>query len=623
MTDALSRRGPDDRGTWFDEQAGIGLGHRRLAILDLSPRGHQPMLSRSGRFVLVFNGEIYNHRELRERLTGAPSGPDWLGDSDTETLLAGFESWGFEATLEACVGMFAIALWDREKRELWLARDRFGEKPLYYGFQGRSFLFGSELKALTAHPSFERTIDRDAVALFMRHNYVPGPYSVWKGIHKLPPGTWLRVRDADERAGEPTPYWSLAQIAARGTRAPETWNDADATDALERVLSDAVAGQMIADVPLGALLSGGVDSSTIVALMQKQSSRPVKTFSIGFREKKFDESAYAEAVAKHLGTDHCTLHMSAGDVLDVVPRMPEIYDEPFADSSQLPTSLVMALARRHVTVVLSGDAGDELFGGYTRYSLVPKLWSTIAWAPPAWRQTAIDGARALTRRRESVVAKLTRGHVTEDRLDKLEERLRGVRSFDDLYLSLLTEWRGVDDLVLGARPAEDALLHRPSRWPDLEQRVERAMALDALTYLPDDILVKVDRAAMAVSLEARVPLLDHRVAEFAWRLPFHQKRRRGQGKWLLKQVLYRHVPPALIDRPKMGFGVPLDDWLRGPLREWAEDLLAPRRLKQEGLLNEAIVRAAWEAHVSGTRRLGARLWSVLMFQAWLRHHGAG
>lgn len=621
MTDALSHRGPDDRGTWFDEQAGIGLGHRRLAILDLSPRGHQPMLSRSGRFVLVFNGEIYNHRELRARLTGSPSGPDWLGDSDTETLLAGFESWGFEATLKACVGMFAIALWDREQRELWLARDRFGEKPLYYGFQGRSFLFGSELRALTSHPSFERTIDRDAVALFMRHNYVPAPYSVWKGIRKLPPGTWLRVRGDDERAGKPTPYWSLARIATRGKRAQETWNDVDATDALERVLSDAVAGQMIADVPLGALLSGGVDSSTIVALMQKQSSRPVKTFSIGFREKKFDESGYAEAVAKHLGTDHCTLHMSTTDVLDVVPRMPEIYDEPFADSSQLPTSLVMALARRHVTIVLSGDAGDELFGGYTRYSMVPRLWNAIAWAPPTWRQTAIEGARALARRRTNVVAKLTRGYVTEDRLDKLEERLRGVRSLDDLYLALLTEWRGVDDLVLGARPAEDALLYRPSQWPDLDQRVERMMALDALTYLPDDILVKVDRAAMAVSLEARVPLLDHRVAELAWRLPFHQKRRHGQSKWLLKQVLYRHVPPSLIDRPKMGFGVPLDDWLRGPLREWAEDLLAPQRLKQEGLLNDAIVRAAWEAHLSGTRRLGARLWSVLMFQAWLRRHG--
>jgi asparagine synthase (glutamine-hydrolysing) len=623
MTRAIEHRGPDADGHWYDGDAGVALGHRRLSVLDLSPHGAQPMLSASGRFVISYNGEVYNHLELRAKLEDQGNAPAWHGHSDTETLLACVDAWGLERTLRESVGMFAIALWDRAERMLHLARDRFGEKPLYYGMQAGNFLFGSELKALEAHPDFERRIDRDAVALLLRHNYIPAPFSIWAGVRKLMPGTWISVRVGQPPA-EPVAYWSLAAVALDSGADSRAMNDDEARDALEDCLMRAVGGQMLSDVPLGALLSGGIDSSMIVALMQAQSTRPVRTFSIGFHDKGFDESVHAESVARHVGTDHTTLHMSPADVLDMVPRVPQMYDEPFADSSQLPTSLVMALARRHVTVALSGDGGDELFGGYNRYFTVPQLWSVIGKVPHPIRSLFSKTVLGVSANRwNALLGPLGRaiGQARPgDKLHKVGQRLKGARTIDDLYLALVTEWADAEELVPGSQ-RQRSLLGRSGEWPDPGDPVQRMMLLDGLTYLPDDILVKVDRAAMAVSLETRAPFLDHRVAEFAWRLPLAQKIRGGQGKWLLRQVLYKHIPRELIDRPKMGFGIPLDDWLRGPLREWAEDLLAEDRLKRDGYLEpESIVRT-WRTHQSGALSSGYRLWSVLMFQAWLDAQG--
>lgn len=623
MAEQMHHRGPDDGGAWLDAEAGIALGHRRLAVVDLSAAGHQPMLSASGRWVLAYNGEVYNHLELRGQLEAAGAAPAWRGHSDTETLLACIETWGLERTLQASVGMFAISLWDRQRRELHLARDRMGEKPLYYGWQGSTFLFGSELKALAAHPSFRREVDRDAVALLLRHNYIPAPYSIWKGIAKLQPGTWLTV-SAAQRDVLPQAYWSLQAVAEAGQRDVFDGDIEAASFELERVLGDAVAAQMVADVPLGALLSGGVDSSAIVALMQARSTRPVRTFSIGFHDKQFDESAHAAAVAAHLRTDHTELFMTPGDVLEAVPRIPAIYDEPFADSSQLPSSLVMALARQQVTVALSGDAGDELFGGYNRYLLVPKLWRMLRLCPGPLRRL-LGGVllSASPQQWDRLAAPLSRAldqATIGNKMHKLGLRLRDVRSADDLYLSLVTEWRDAEEMVPGATRAP-TLLARRGDWPQLPDPASRMMALDAMTYMPDDILVKVDRAAMASSLETRAPFLDHRVVEFAWRLPLQHKIAGGESKAVLRRVLYRHVPRTLIERPKVGFGIPLDSWLRTELREWAEALLSPAALRASGLLEVAPVRAAWEQHLSGRQALGYRLWSVLMLQAWLRQHG--
>lgn len=623
MTGAIEHRGPDADGHWCDEDAGVALGHRRLSVLDLSPHGAQPMVSASGRFVLSYNGEIYNHLELRAKLEDQGSAPAWCGHSDTETLLGCVDAWGLERTLRESVGMFAIALWDRGERILHLARDRFGEKPLYYGMQAGSLLFGSELKALEAHPDFERRIDRDAVALLLRHNYVPAPFSIWAGVRKLMPGTWVSVRVGQPPA-EPVAYWSLAAVALRGGADSQLMSDDEARDALEDCLMRAVGGQMLSDVPLGALLSGGVDSSMIVALMQAQSSRPVRTFSIGFHEKGFDESVHAEAVARHLGTDHSTLHMSPADVLNMVPRMPQVYDEPFADSSQLPTSLVMALARRHVTVALSGDGGDELFGGYNRYFTLPQLWSVVGKVPTPLRHLFSRTVLGVSANRwDTLLGPFGRavGQARPgDKLHRVGQRLRGVRTIDDFYLALVTEWADAEALVPGSQ-RQRSLLGRCGEWPDPGDPVQRMMLLDGLTYLPDDILAKVDRAAMAVSLETRAPFLDHRVAEFAWRLPLSQKIRRRQGKWLLRQVLYKHVPREIVDRPKMGFGIPLDDWLRGPLRDWAESLLSQEALHRGGLLDPAPIREAWRKQLSGGSQYGYRLWSVLMLQAWRESHG--
>jgi asparagine synthase (glutamine-hydrolysing) len=629
MADALIHRGPDDHGVWVDSTTGVALGHRRLSIVDLSKAGHQPMVCPTGRYVIAFNGEIYNHLELRTELekisSDAKGSFSWRGHSDTETLLAGFGAWGIKATIKRCIGMFAFAVWDRQERILTLGRDRLGEKPLYYGWQGTGkgacFLFGSELKALKGHPSFAKEIDRDALCLFMRHNYVPAPHSIYKDIHKLLPGHLLTV-SADKREPIIEAYWSLTNIAVTGNQSPLNGSPQEITDQLEHLLKSAVRQQMMADVPLGAFLSGGIDSSTIVALMQAQSDRPVKTFTIGFNEEGYNEAVHAKAVANHLGTDHTELYIAPPQALEVIPDLPRLYCEPFADSSQIPTFLVSQLARQKVTVSLSGDAGDELFSGYNRYVLAHNLWGKIARIPCGLRSLmtgTVHGVspanwNKLLRPLQSMAPQSLQHANIGEKLHKGAGVL-SAKSIDELYLGLVTHWEP-ERLIIGGKEPVTCLHGNPLPLAGLDS-VQRMMAMDAITYLPDDILVKVDRAAMGVSLEGRVPFLDHRVVEFAWRIPQSLKLRDGVGKWILRQVLYRHVPKELIERPKMGFGVPLDSWLRGPLREWAETLLDENRLRREGYFNPNPVREKWTEHLSGKRNWQYLLWNVLMFQAWL------
>ena len=621
MAATLSHRGPDDSGSWADAAAGIALGHRRLSIIDLSPEGHQPMQSRSGRYVISYNGEIYNFREVRAELDR--DGAVWRGHSDTEVMLAAFDAWGVEGALRRFNGMFAFALWDRHEHVLNLARDRLGEKPLYYGWMGNTFLFGSELKALRAHPSWAGNIDRNALAAYLRHNYVPAPHSIYQGIAKLPPAHLLRVRATDPREARPEPYWSLREAAEAGVAQPQEVDDNTAVDELDALLRDSVAHRMVADVPVGVFLSGGIDSSTVVALMQAQSSRPVRSFSIGFDEEAYNEARHAKAVAAHLGTDHTELYVTPREAMSVIPRLPQIYDEPFADSSQIPTLLVSQLARQHVTVTLSGDGGDELFCGYVRYFWGRRIWNRIGRLPYGLRTATARALNALSPASwnrmlagvNRVVTSTALGEITGDRVHKLAEVL-AVAGPDALYHGLVSHWTKPEQIVHGSREALTALNDR-SQWAGLDDFTNRMMYLDGVTYLPDDILVKVDRASMAVSLEARVPMLDHRVVEFAWRVPLSRKTRNDQGKWLLRQVLYRYVPRELIDRPKMGFGVPIDTWLRGPLREWAESLLSERRLREEGYFDPAPIRQKWAEHLGGTRNWQYWLWDILMFQAWL------
>lgn len=621
----MIRRGPDDAGMWHDGDAGIGLAHRRLAVLDLSPAGRQPMACHAGRYVLAFNGEIYNHLDLRRELQAGGHAPAWRGHSDTETLLAGFVAWGVRATLERCIGMFAFALWDRHERVLTLARDRLGEKPLYYGWQGQGdkacFLFGSDLAALKAHPAFAAPIDRAALCLLMRHGYIGAPHSIHQGIHKLLPGYLLTV---SLQRHEPVlaQYWSLPEVALRGMAAPLQGDAGQVAGQLEALLREAIGQQMVADVPLGAFLSGGIDSSTVVALMQAQSSRPVRTFSIGFHEAGYDEAGHAKAVAQHLGTEHTELYVTPQQALEVIPGLPGLYSEPFADSSQIPTFLVSQLARQHVTVALSGDAGDELFGGYDRYPQASRLWRAISGLPRFLRTPAAAGIRMAPPAawnawtyplRPLLPASLRRASIG----DKLHKgaALLSAGDIDALYRMLLRHWEPGGLVVDAPAPTSDP----DGSLPQLSglDPVQRMMALDAITYLPDDVLVKVDRAAMGVSLETRVPMLDHRVVELAWRIPQAMKLHDGVGKQVLRQVLYRHVPRELVERPKMGFGVPIDSWLRGPLRDWAESLLDESRLRQEGFFNPTPIRRTWAEHLSGRRNWQYHLWDVLMFQAWL------
>jgi len=634
MTRTLGHRGPDDEGYLQEPDPGLALGFRRLSIVDLSAAGHQPMASASGRYVIVFNGEVYNHARMRPDLERA--GHEFRGDSDTEVMLAGIEQWGLERALDRFIGMFAFALWDKAERTLTLVRDRLGIKPLYCGWAAGMFTFASELKALAALPGFGNPVDRDALCLFLRHNVVPAPYSIYRNIGKLVPGTLLRVdaglaaapMDAASLAQRAKPYWSARVVAEAGARRRVALTDDDAVAELDTLLRDAVSLRMVADVPLGAFLSGGVDSSTVVALMQAQAPRPVQTFSIGFHEASYDEAAHAKAVAAHLGTDHHELYVTPRDALDVVPHLPAMFDEPFADSSQIPTYLVSKLARGKVTVSLSGDGGDELFAGYNRYfwgadlrrwiNRVPYLArrsiASLLRANEAWFGNALERTMPLLPARLQLRNPGNKSAILADMLS--------ARTNDERYRYLVSHWRDPAEVVLGGSEPPTPLTDA-GRTAALADPVERMMYADLVTYLPDDILTKVDRASMAVSLEARVPLLDHRVVEFAWRIPMMQKVRSGQGKWLLRQVLYRYVPKELIERPKMGFGVPIEHWLRGPLRDWAEALLYEPRLREEGYFDPAPIRAMWEGHVAGRLNEHYRLWDVLMFQAWLSKTAAG
>jgi len=625
MTDSIAHRGPDADGFWIDAAAGIALGHRRLSILDLSSEGSQPMISYSGRFVIVFNGEIYNYQDIRMELEGSMS-RSWRGHSDTEVMLSAVEEWGIEGALTRFVGMFSFALWDRQEHTLTIARDRLGEKPLYYGWCEDTFLFASELKALRVHPEFNAEINRDAIALFLQHGYIPAPYSIYRQIRKLLPGTYLTIH-ADKRDSSPIVYWSAYSAAKEGQDQPFLGSDIDAVDQLEVLLRQAVRQQMVADVPIGAFLSGGTDSSLIVALMQAQNNMPIRTFTIGFNEDGFNEAEQAKAVARHLGTDHTEMYVTPQQALDVIPRLPHLYDEPFSDSSQIPTFLVSQMTRQHVTVSLSGDAGDELFGGYSRYLLCDRLWRKIAWLPVGFR------ARAAWLLKSTPPALLDAGFswlrpVWEQygSSGKPSAKIKALsyvlpaNSPERLYSSLLSHWKNPSSIVIGADDTfSDLIIENKS--PPGGVLTEKLMFLDLINYLPDDILVKVDRAAMGVSLETRVPMLDHRVVEFALSLPATYKIRQGIPKWILRQVLYRHVPQNLLERPKMGFGVPIDTWLRGPLREWAEALLDNKRLCREGFFRPELIIEKWNEHLAGTANWGYQLWDILMFQAWLESVG--
>lgn len=622
MASTMRHRGPDDGDVWVDAAAGIALGHRRLSILDLSPLGHQPMRSASGRWVVSFNGEIYNFRALRRQLE--ERGHAFRGHSDTEVLLAAVQQWGVRGAVTRFNGMFAFALWDRTERTLYLARDRAGEKPLYYGWLRGTLLFGSELKALRAHPRFDAPIDRDALALYLRYAYVPSPRTIFRGVRKLPAGTILTVRAArPDPDAEPEPYWSAREVAERGLREPFRGTDEEAVDALDELLRDAVRIRMESDVPLGAFLSGGIDSSTIVTLMQAQSERPVRTFSVGFREQAYDESPFAAAVARHLGTEHTQMFVTPSEALDVIPRLPRYWDEPFADPSQIPTLLVAMLTRQHVTVSLSGDAGDELFGGYRRYRQAAAIWRGLRTTPAAVRRAAayaLDPAHAGWGRALDAADPAVwrwRGKRSLREWARQGVELLPARAPEEVYRFLMSYWKR--PIVLGVTPgAHPGPLADPGEWLSGAGGgvAERAMFLDLITYLPDDILVKLDRATMAVSVEGRIPLLDHRVIELAWRMPA-RLRARGDGKLLLRRLLYRYVPRSLVERPKRGFGAPIGAWLRGPLRAWGESLLDAGRLRRDALLDPTIIRERWEQHIAGRMSWDFRLWAVLMFQAWL------
>lgn len=645
MIHSMRHRGPDSSGVWHDENAGIGLGHARLAIVDLSPGGAQPMRSPDGRYTICYNGEVYNFPAIRQELEDAGMAPQWNGASDTEVMLAAFQAWPFEEALERFIGMFAFALWDAHEQTLTLSRDRLGIKPMYFGFQQDTLLFGSELKPLREHPSWRGGLDFTALGAYFQRAYVPAPYSIYKDVFKLLPGAYVRFNREDLKARRipvVKRYWRLEERALEGLAVPFEGSESEVADELERLLSDAVGLRMVADVPLGAFLSGGIDSSTVVALMQAQSSSPVRTFSIGSRSKDYDEAHEAVKVARHLGTQHTELYVEPEEAQKVIPQLPVMYDEPYADYSQIPTYLVSKLAREQVTVSLSGDGGDELFGGYNRYLQAPRLWRNMQRLPRPMRKSialamqhggeAILGNAYLLA--EPLLPAKKRIPLFRDKLQKISNALPASTP-TDIFYSLTSYWRSQEDILndgpspiplLGTgAPASPFQVH-PAQ-PDVPDTVAPfaswMMGADQHTYLPDDILTKLDRASMAVSLEGRVPLLDHRVVEFAWRTPLEMKlgRAGGIGKRILRQVLYRHVPRELVDRPKQGFDVPLDKWLQGPLQDWGADLLSERRIREQGVLNPKTVTKAWKAHQSGKRNMIDQLWITLMFQAWVDEYG--
>jgi asparagine synthase (glutamine-hydrolysing) len=622
MAAALARRGPDAEGTNFEANDGVGFAHRRLSIVDLSPDGAQPMQSASGRYVIAYNGEVYNHGELRREI--AQCGVRFRGGADTETVLEAIQEWGLFRAVERFNGMFAFALWDRVERRLHLVRDRVGIKPLYYGFVGQTLVFGSDLASFRTVPGFAGTVDRESLALFLRFNYVPAPHSIYESIRKLPAGSIITF-DSARSQPEPQRYWRAADAVRAGSASPFRGSAESATDHLEQLLSDAVSARMMADVPLGAFLSGGIDSSVVVSLMQRHSSRPVKTFSIGFEEAEFDEAGYAAGVANHLGTDHTELYVTPRDSLDVIPSLPSYYSEPFSDSSQIPTYLVSKLARAQVTVALSGDGGDELFAGYNRYMLGQSLWRVISRTPGPIIHAIASAIRGVSPDAWDRILTVLRPIMPQqaifalpgDKIHKLSEVLE-VTDFPSLYRRIVSHWKRPGEVVLGVTEPSCLISEASHSFSD-RSVTEQMMYWDLMTYLPDDILVKVDRASMAVGLEARVPLLDHHVVEFAWSLPLSYKKRDGQSKWVLRQVLDRHVPRNLIDRPKKGFGVPLGQWLCGDLRDWAESLLDRKRLEEDGFFDADVIRTYWREHLSGKRRWQYYLWDILMFQAWLDH----
>ncbi|HEX7900653.1 MAG TPA: asparagine synthase (glutamine-hydrolyzing) [Planctomycetota bacterium] len=611
MTETLAHRGPDGGSVWVDASSGIGIGHRRLAVLDLSPNAGQPMLCSCGDHVLSFNGEIYNHHELRQELqTAIPSRP-WRSRSDTEVMLHAFCAWGVDNAVARLNGMFAFALWDRKARCLFLGRDRLGEKPLYYGWVGQTFLFASEVRAFRAFPSFPAEIQPGAIQLYLRYGRVPGDTAVYKDVYKLAPGTILRVDAGRPRVERESSYWSAEEVARRGMADPFKGSDDEATDRLDALLREATRARMEADVPLGVFLSGGIDSSTVAALMQAQSSRKVRTFTIGFNEAAYDEASMAKGVAAHLATDHTALTVTARHALDLIPDLPAIYDEPFSDSSQIPSCLLARMARRHVTVCLSGDGGDELFAGYNRHTWASTLWKLAESMPRGVRGTAALAIRAVPPAKWDQLARALlpllpgrfRPNALGEKLHKAADLLQA-DSLEEAYDALLAVGTLSRDRRLSSAPI--------SSTP-----AEQMMLWDTNGYLPDDILVKVDRATMAVGLEGRMPILDPRVFEFAWRLPLSLKIRNRSGKWILRRLLNRYVPPSLTDRPKAGFAVPLDAWLRGPLREWAETLLDESRLRRDGWLNPRHIRKEWRDHLSGRVNRQHSLWNVLVLVSWL------
>jgi asparagine synthase (glutamine-hydrolysing) len=622
MADALSHRGPDGHGVWADPETGVALGHRRLSILDLSSAGHQPMVSPAGRFVISYNGEIYNYEQVRQDLQRANPGLGFRGHSDTEVMLAAFEEWGVESSLKRMNGMFAFALWDRHERTLLLARDRLGEKPLYYGTAGGVFLFASELKAFREHPAFDAEIDRDSLVRYLQFNCIPAPDSIYRGIHKLLPGTMLRYKCGETRISA---FWSVLACVEDAASHPFRGSEKDAVAELDWLLRDAVRLRMHADVPLGAFLSGGIDSSLVVALMQAQSSSPIRTFTIGFQDASYDEAPEARAVARYLGTEHTELYVSPAEAIGLVSCLPEVYDEPFADSSQLPTLLISQLVRQHVTVSLSGDGGDEVFGGYNRYTWGGRLWNSLRLTPRTLRQQTAAAITGVEPQNWEAIFGVLRPILPASFRQrspgyKLHQLARLLSSLDrkDLYMKMASHWlpseRVVRETVLDSSPH-----FSKQEWLTLPDFALQAMYLDTITYLPNDILAKLDRASMAFGLESRIPYLDHRVVEFAWRLPLEMKVRPHHGKWILRQLLRRYVPSQLTERSKMGFGIPLDSWLRTSMRDWAEALLDPRRLQQEGFFDSAVVRRKWDAHLQGRGAWQYHLWDILMFQSWLEH----